>query len=136
MKRAKPPSSSPADAAPDRPPLSALRALVAPAKRPRKRVGRLVCAPHLAWIRSLSCLVPGCRVRGCDPHHVREGTGGGTGLKPGDDKAVPLCHEHHMELHDRGRRTFAARHRLDLVEQAARLWAASEKDGRDASIGP
>jgi hypothetical protein len=35
-------------------------------------------------------------------HHVRAGTGGGTGLKPGDEWAVPLCADHHHAGHTVG----------------------------------
>ncbi len=52
---------------------------------------------YLDSLRELKCVI--CRKSPCDPAHVRYGSGGGMGLKPGDDCALPLCHEHHMEQH-------------------------------------
>lgn len=87
---------------------------------------------HLAWIRTLPCAVrPRCASRDVHAHHVRLGTGGGTGLKPGDAWTVPLCPAHHSELHQVGARTFEARHGLDLRALAERLAQQSPhlKDG-------
>jgi hypothetical protein len=84
-------------------------------------------AAHLKWIRKLPCAVhgPDC----CGPvhaHHVRENTGAGTGLKPADMWAVPLCGGgHHLEFHRIGAQSFAAKHGIDLRSLAVRLAAAS-----------
>lgn len=52
---------------------------------------------YLKWIKSLPCCV--CHAPADDPHHIT-GTGkGGTGTKPGDNYAIPLCRGHHNELH-------------------------------------
>lgn len=75
---------------------------------------------HLSWIRTLSCTVPGCT----DPSvaaHVRQGTGGGMGLKPPDEWSVPLCHAHHSEQHAIGHLAFDLRHNLCLRAEAERL---------------
>jgi hypothetical protein len=104
---------------------SAPKARIQKPKAPPKDGARLVCEPHLAWVRSLACAVRMCRTRGCDPHHVRKGTDGGTGRKPGDQWVVPLCHLHHMELHNRGQLTFEATHGVRLAELAVGLWASS-----------
>ena len=85
------------------------------------------CPEHRAWVASLPCAVPGCRGKS-DPHHVRAGTGGGTGLKPSDAWCVPLCGGlagHHMEGHRIGWRTFEARHGCDLRFLATELAARS-----------
>jgi hypothetical protein len=79
---------------------------------------------HLDWIRTLPCCVPGCQ-RPCIPHHVRTAANSGTALKPPDTETVPLCHEHHQELHDKGRITFQRKHAVDLAEIAAWCAAAS-----------
>lgn len=48
---------------------------------------------YLKFIRSKGCLV--CR-RKAEAHHVRRHYwGAGTGKKPHDYVAIPLCHEHH-----------------------------------------
>jgi hypothetical protein len=79
---------------------------------------------YLAWVRSLPCAVPGCR--SAPPqhaHHVRVATGGGTGMKPPDRWATPLCGEHHAEGHKIGWRTFEARHGVDLRALSDQLYA-------------
>ena len=113
-----------------------LQATVRPGNQPTKQprnTGRLIAPGHLAWVRSLACAVPGCRARPCDAHHVRDGTGGGTGFKPGDDWTVPLCHRCHLELHQVGGRTMALRHGLDLRQLALSLAQRSAFLSRDGT---
>lgn len=63
------------------------------------------------------CLVEGCKFAS-EPHHLRgKGLGGGTGLKPSDLSAIPLCSKHHRELHDIGIESFEKLHGLDLVKE-------------------
>ena len=62
------------------------------------------------FIRFQPCIVPGCACRPRDPHHWQNKTNHGTGLKPGDEWAVPLCLEHHRELHDGGKLSFWKRY--------------------------
>lgn len=82
---------------------------------------------HLAAIRKLPCCVPGCTTVGCDPHHLKAGTGErGMALRSSDRYAVPLCRHHHDEVERLGSRNeakwFGA---LDAIELAGALWAAS-----------
>ncbi|MGM0858640.1 MAG: DUF968 domain-containing protein [Pseudomonadota bacterium] len=54
---------------------------------------------YLAFVRSLPCCV--CGSTPCDPHHVI-GLGwqlSGTGLTAPDSFAMPLCRDHHHEVH-------------------------------------
>jgi len=62
---------------------------------------------------------------------VRTGTDGGTGIKPGDRYAVPLCALCHAKQHRVGELTFWSALRIDPINVAARLWVASgdEKAG-------
>lgn len=55
---------------------------------------------------------------------MRLGTDGGTGLKPSDSWAVPLCFTHHAEIND-GARTFEKNHGVDLRALAEKLAALS-----------
>jgi hypothetical protein len=82
----------------------------------------------------MQCCVPGCRVRQCDPAHVRRGTDGGTGLKPSDCWVVPLCHAHHMEQHMMGEQSFEGRYGLSMRDEAMATWAMSpaSRPGEDA----
>ena len=60
---------------------------------------------HLAHIRDKDCL---CRGSDCyggvEAHHLMKPWHGyrGMGMKAGDMNVLPLCHKHHMELHDVG----------------------------------
>jgi hypothetical protein len=74
------------------------------------------------WIRSWPCLV--CvtwrRIEACHvgPH--------GLGQKASDLKTVPLCKEHHAELHQ-GVQEFQERHQIELADVVAMfnaLWIA------------
>lgn len=38
---------------------------------------------------------------------------GAKGLKCSDLRAIPLCHTHHLEVHQIGRDSFARKHMLD-----------------------
>lgn len=97
-------------------------------KRP-KRDNRVRCPGHLAWLRGFECacgLKPAadettlCAGR-TEAAHVRTGTDGGTGLKPSDSWAIPLCTKHHREQHASGETTFARRYGLDMKEVAQEL---------------
>ena len=81
---------------------------------------------HLAWIRSLPCRLgrPECG-QITHAHHVRSGTGGGTGMKPADRWAVPLCPRHHAEGHAMGWVTFELRYGIDLRRVAEALACGS-----------
>lgn len=88
--------------------------------------GPLRCTAHLAWIRGCTCSTPGpdC-VLNIEAAHVRRGQGGGMGLKPGDDRTLPLCSAHHAEQHRIGERAFERRYSIDMVEIAEALARAS-----------
>lgn len=84
------------------------------------------CPPHLWWIRELPCAVACGQCLGrIQAHHVRRETGGGTGLRPADCWAVPLCGYHHAEGHRIGWLTFEASHHIDLRAFAITLAARS-----------
>jgi hypothetical protein len=56
---------------------------------------------------------------------VRNGTDGGTGLKPGDQWAISLCSAHHREQHQTGEVSFAMKHGIDLLALAREFAARS-----------
>ena len=74
---------------------------------------------HRAWLRRHQCVVPGCINMVIEVSHIRTAANAGTGLKPHDSSAVPMCGEHHRELHSAGVNTFQAIHRVDLTAMAA-----------------
>ena len=85
---------------------------------------------HLAFVRLLPCVACG-KAAPSDAAHVRTGTDGGTGIKPGDRYAVPLCAACHAKQHRVGELTFWSALRIDPINVAARLWVVSgdEKAG-------
>lgn len=61
---------------------------------------------YLQSARYRCCCVCGSR-QGVVMHHIKIGLGGGTGIKPSDDRCLPLCHQHHIEdLHRHGEKKF------------------------------
>jgi len=59
-------------------------------------------AAYLAWIRTLPCIAPGCGHEGNDvaAHHEPKPGQSATGMKCGDDRALPLCSRHHTGSKD------------------------------------
>ena len=54
---------------------------------------------YLAWIRTLPCLACGGKSEAC---HVRQPhSGAGTGVKPHDYYAIPLCNKDHSYENER-----------------------------------
>ena len=79
---------------------------------------------HLAFVRQLPCVACG-KAAPSDAAHVRTGTDGGVGRKPGDRYAVPLCMTCHAKQHRVGELTFWSALRIDPLNVALRLWTVS-----------
>jgi hypothetical protein len=79
---------------------------------------------HLAFVRQLPCVACG-KAAPSEAAHVRTGTDGGVGVKPGDRYAVPLCASCHAKQHRIGELTFWSALRIDPLNVALRLWAVS-----------
>ena len=79
---------------------------------------------HLSFIRQLPCVACG-RAAPSEPAHVRTGTDGGVGLKPGDRYTVPLCTACHAKQHRIGELSFWSALRIDPLNAAFRLWIVS-----------
>lgn len=58
---------------------------------------RIRSKKYLDHIRSKSCLHCGDKA---EAHHLNHAQSRAMGLKNGDQWAVPLCHKHHMEMHN------------------------------------
>src|SRR5580693_1274912 len=108
---------------------------------PAPRISRTVARPkpkpdfrrrlqHLTFIRLLPCVACG-KAAPSEAAHVRTGTDGGIGVKPGDRYAVPLCTPCHAKQHRIGELTFWSALRIDPLNVALRLWTVSgdEKAG-------
>ena len=85
---------------------------------------RLRDKAHLGFVRSQPCLV--CGRQPSDPHHLQFAQPRALGLKVSDEFTVPLCRNHHQQLHQAGNEV-AWWHDLDIkaLEIANRLWAES-----------
>jgi len=79
---------------------------------------------HLAFIRQLPCVACG-KAAPSEAAHVRTGTDGGVGVKPGDRYALPLCTACHAKQHRIGELTFWSALRIDPLNVALRLWTIS-----------
>lgn len=55
---------------------------------------------HLRFVASHPCLV--CQRQPADPHHLRFAQPRALGMKVSDEFTVPLCREHHRQLHQAG----------------------------------
>ena len=79
---------------------------------------------HLVFVRQLPCVACG-KAAPSEAAHVRIGTDGGVGRKPGDRYAVPLCAACHAKQHRVGELNFWSGLRVDPVNVALRLWTVS-----------
>lgn len=82
---------------------------------------------HCKWVREHSCCVPNCDARPIEAAHVRTGTMGGTGIKPGDDWTISLCSYHHARQHAIGERVFEKAHGIDMKALAQEFARKSPK---------
>jgi hypothetical protein len=72
---------------------------------------------YLAWIRTLPCVVPGCRGRAEAAHCGARGLS----QKASDTNAIPMCAHHHREYHQFGRRKFETRYCIHIERLIQRL---------------
>jgi hypothetical protein len=93
--------------------------------RGKRRHNPRRAAQHLAFIRLLPCVACRCEGGGIEAAHVRSSGDGGTGMKPGDRFAVPLCAVCHAHQHRVGELSFWAALKIDPLNVALRLWAVS-----------
>ena len=90
---------------------------------------RLRDKAHLRFVASQPCLV--CGHLPSDPHHLRFAQPRALGLKVSDEFTVPLCRDHHQQLHQAGNE-LAWWHDLSInaLEIAKGLWERTQvKDG-------
>jgi hypothetical protein len=93
-----------------------------PRRKPKPNLRRQV--HHLTFVRQLPCVACG-KAAPSDAAHVRIGTDGGVGRKPGYRYAVPLCTAFHAKQHRIGELTFWSALRIDPLNVALRLWTVS-----------
>jgi hypothetical protein len=85
--------------------------------KPRRRRSKA----HLAFVAAQPCLV--CQRTPCDAHHLKFAQPKALGRKVSDEFTVPLCREHHHELHRHGNEAaWWANLKLAPLEAAKELW--------------
>jgi hypothetical protein len=82
---------------------------------------------HLSFVAAQPCLV--CRRSPCDAHHLKFAQPRSLGRKVSDEFTVPLCREHHQELHRHGNeKAWWTNLRIDPLHEAKELWEATQAD--------
>jgi hypothetical protein len=85
---------------------------------------RLRDKAHLRFVAAQPCLI--CAYPHSDPHHLRFAQPRALGLKVSDEFTVPLCRDHHQQLHQAGNEV-AWWHQVHIkpLEIATQLWEKS-----------
>jgi hypothetical protein len=79
---------------------------------------------HLAFVGSQPCLV--CARSPSDAHHLKFAQPRSLGRKVSDEYTVPLCRQHHMELHRHGNeKAWWSNLQIAPMETARELWATT-----------
>jgi hypothetical protein len=76
---------------------------------------------HLAFVANQPCLI--CKRSPCDAHHLKFAQPRSLGRKVSDEFTVPLCREHHQELHRHGNElAWWANAQITPLPVATELW--------------
>ena len=76
---------------------------------------------HLVWLRELPCAF--CKSPApSEASHIRLHGMAGVGMKSSDSRALPSCHECHMEAHRLGERTFYGGDLEEAIKLSERLY--------------
>jgi ERF superfamily len=85
---------------------------------------------HLIFVAAQPCLI--CKRTPCDAHHLKFAQPKTLGRKVSDEFTVPLCREHHHELHRQSNEmAWWADLRMAPIEIARELWQTSPVHGRN-----
>jgi ERF superfamily len=110
----------------DQPPLdvAALDQPTSNQSSPLQKTGRKRNKAHLAFVAAQACLI--CQRSPSDAHHLNFAQPRSLGRKVSDEFTVPLCREHHQQLHRHGNEAaWWANVQIAPTEVAKRLWDAS-----------
>ena len=77
----------------------------------------------------MPCVIPGCDQLG-EAHHVKTRGAGGS-----DKDQIPMCHDHHMEGHTGGWKTFEEKYSINLRVIADVIYQAWKKLGYGGGWG-
>src|SRR5437868_11706624 len=82
---------------------------------------------HLRFVAAQPCLV--CRRSPCDAHHLKFAQPRALGRKVSDEYTVPLCRDHHQDLHRQGNElAWWANLQIAPIEVAGDLWRETHRD--------
>jgi hypothetical protein len=94
---------------------------VSPLTKPSPRIRNKA---HLAFVASHPCLI--CQRTPCDAHHVKFAQPKALGRKVSDEFTVPICRDHHHELHRHGNEAaWWANLQIAPLNIAKELWQTS-----------
>ena len=83
---------------------------------------------HLVFVAAQACLV--CKRTPSDAHHLKFAQPRALGRKVSDEFTVPLCREHHHELHRHGNEmAWWANLRIAPLATARELWESTTLQG-------
>jgi ERF superfamily len=103
--------------------LAAPRTVTPLIKQPRKRN-----KAHLVFVASQPCLI--CQRTPCDAHHIKFAQPTALGRKVSDEFTVPVCRDHHHELHRHGNEAaWWANLQIAPLNIAKELWQTSPIHG-------
>jgi hypothetical protein len=90
---------------------------------------------HLRYVAAQPCIL--CSRSPADAHHIRFAQPRALGAKVSDEFTVPLCRDHHRELHNSGNEIAWCHYMgIDPLPVAKRLWDEShEGSGTDQDGG-
>ncbi len=90
---------------------------------------------HLALVAGQPCLI--CQRTPSDAHHLKFAQPHAMGLKVSDEFTVPLCRDHHFELHAHGNElSWWANVGIAPLERARELWNTSLRKGQPDLLAP
>ena len=80
---------------------------------------KIVDKDYLAWIERRPCMIchkerAGFKANSSDAHHINDKSGGSA--KYNDHRTIPLCFDHHREIHQIGKDTFTKKYNLVDLE--------------------
>jgi Protein of unknown function (DUF968). len=91
---------------------------------PQARPARRRNKAHLIFVAAQPCAI--CQRTPCDAHHLKFAQPKALGRKVSDEFTVPLCREHHHDLHRRGNEmAWWANLQITPIEIAKVLWQSS-----------
>jgi hypothetical protein len=111
------------------------RKRTAPAPMPLVAYKRRGRPPNGAAISAQACLV--CQRSPCDAHHLKFAQPRALGHKVSDEYTVPLCRDHHQDLHRQGNEiAWWTNLQIKPIEVARDLWAIGVSNNLGCSSAP